>query len=60
MRVVIRALEAFEYGIDAPAGDPWQMPGPFLIHKGRILKAFINESVSDKPDYEGMVCSLNN
>lgn len=55
----IRGLSAFKHGIGAPVGDVWQMPGTFLIHKGEILQAFINENVSDKPDYEGMVCEIN-
>jgi hypothetical protein len=58
-RSFIRGLQAIKHGIGAPAGDPWQMPGTFLIHKGEILQAFINETVSDKPDYEGMICSLS-
>lgn len=55
----IRGFEAIKHGIGVPVGDPWQMPGTFLIHKGEITQAFINETVSDKPDYESMVCSLD-
>ncbi len=55
----IRGLEAFKHGIGKPVGDVWQMPGTFLIHKGEIIEAFINETVSDKPDYEGMACSIH-
>ena len=54
----VRGLEAFKHGIGAPVGDVWQMPGTFLIYKGKILQAFINENVSDKPDYERMVCEI--
>jgi len=54
----IRGLEVFKHGIGTPVGDVWQMPGTFLIHKGEILQAFINENVSDVPDYEGMVCEI--
>ncbi len=53
-----RGLAILKHGIGKPVGDVWQMPGTFLIHKGEILQAFINENVSDVPDYEGMVCSL--
>ncbi len=55
----IRGLSAFKYGIGTPVGDVWQMPGVFLIHSGEILKSFVHETVSDLPDYEGMVCNLN-
>lgn len=58
MKSFVRGLEAFKHGIGQPVGDVWQMPGTFLIHKGNILQAFINETVSDKPDYEGMVCEI--
>ena len=51
-----RGVQAFRHGIGVPVGDVWQMPGTFLIHKGNIVRSFINETVSDIPDYEGMVC----
>jgi hypothetical protein len=55
----VRGFEAFKHGIGKPVGDVWQMPGTFLIHKGEVIESFINETVSDKPDYEKMVCSLD-
>ncbi len=39
------------HGVGIPAGNVQQMPGSFLIHDGRILKAFRNETASDRPDY---------
>lgn len=39
------------HGVGIPAGNVQQMPGSFLIHEGRILKAFRNETASDRPDY---------
>ena len=32
-------------------GDGFQMPGVFLISKGKILEKYINSRVSDRPDY---------
>ena len=54
----VRGLAILKHGIGTPVGDVWQMPGTFLLHKGKILQAFINENVSDVPDYEGMVCEI--
>jgi hypothetical protein len=34
-----------------PIGDPWQMPGVFLLYRGRVLKSFRHERSSDAPDY---------
>lgn len=39
-----------------PQGDVLQMPGAFLIHNGRILRAFRHETSADRPDY----CELAN
>jgi hypothetical protein len=32
-------------------GDGMQMPGVFLLHKGRIVRSFRHRSVADRPDY---------
>lgn len=37
-----------------PVGDPWQMPGVFLIHRGEVIAAYRHRSQADRPDY----CSL--
>lgn len=34
-----------------PTADDWQMPGLFLLHEGRIERAFRPQRISDKPDY---------
>ena len=36
-------------------GDNLQMPGVFLIHNGMIVKSFIHNSVSDRPDYDNFI-----
>lgn len=40
------------YGFGKVQGDPFQMPGVFLIHRGRILKDFRHAYSSDRPAYE--------
>ncbi|MEO0469413.1 MAG: peroxiredoxin-like family protein [Bacteroidota bacterium] len=32
-------------------GDGFQMPGVFLLEKGKITRAFLHESAADRPDY---------
>lgn len=32
-------------------GDSMQMPGVFLLHKGKIIKSFKHKSAADRPDY---------
>lgn len=39
------------HGAGVPVGDPFRMPGVFLIHKGRILREFRHETPADRPDY---------
>jgi hypothetical protein len=39
------------HGVGPLAGDGFQMPGAFLIHQGRVLRAFRHETAADRPDY---------
>jgi len=39
------------HGLGKLAGHAFQMPGVFLIHESRILRAFVHRSVSDQPNY---------
>lgn len=39
-------------------GDPWQMPGIFLIEEGEIVEAYRYKDVADKPDYRSLASSL--
>ncbi|MBK8955636.1 MAG: AhpC/TSA family protein [Saprospiraceae bacterium] len=43
------------YGFGMQLGDGFQMPGVFLISKGKILSEFRHKFPSDKPDYLKMV-----
>ena len=36
-------------------GDSTQMPGMFLIHKGKTIAEYIHKRASDKPDYEAFI-----
>jgi len=37
-------------------GDAYQMPGVFLYHKSKIIKAFRHKFASDKPNYLELAC----
>jgi peroxiredoxin len=54
----VRGIEAGiikGYGFGRQIGDGFQMPGVFLISKGKILSEFKHKYASDKPDYLKMV-----
>lgn len=34
-----------------PRGDVTQMPGAFLVHDGKVVKAYRHETSADRPDY---------
>lgn len=36
-------------------GDGFQMPGVFLISKGKIMDSYIHASASDRPDYDKLI-----
>ncbi len=38
-----------------PMGDVRQMPGTFVVRDGRIVQAFRNDVIGDRPDYLGML-----
>lgn len=52
-----RGIDASQRGfvLGRVAGDAWQMPGCFVLHKGRILSSFPYDMVSDRPDYLAFV-----
>ncbi|HEX7958335.1 MAG TPA: AhpC/TSA family protein [Terriglobales bacterium] len=39
------------HGLGKLTGDAFQMPGVFLIHESRILRAFVHRTVADQPNY---------
>lgn len=56
-----RALSALrKYGAGIPSGDPFQMPGVFLLHRCEVMQSFRHRQISDRPDYEGIASSFTN
>lgn len=47
----VQAALLRRHGIAAPDSDPWQMPGVFLVHRGRIMARFYHRTPADRPDY---------
>ncbi len=45
-------------GVGKPVGDIKQLTGSFVIHRGRIVKAFRQKLSYQSPDYNQMVCEL--
>ncbi len=39
------------HGVGRLAGDGFQMPGAFVVYRGRIVKAFKHRTAADRPDY---------
>jgi len=53
-KVIARAIWAglFKGHLVGPErGDGWQMPGVFIIYKGKVINSFVHKLSSDKPDY---------
>lgn len=46
------------HGVGALRGDGFQMPGAFVLHQGRITRAFRHQDASDRPDYEAL-CAVS-
>jgi len=54
-----RAFAALrKYGAGIPAGDPFQMPGVFLLHRCEILHSFRHSKISDRPDYSSITAEF--
>ena len=47
------------HGVGTLGGDGFQMPGVFLIDKGKVQAEYRHESAADVPDYRGIAsCSI--
>ena len=44
------------HGVGKLEGDGFQMPGAFLVHNGRIIKAHRHDTAADRPDYTALAC----
>lgn len=58
LRVWMRGMQATLAGhfVGKLAGDGLQMPGAFLIHRGKILQAYRHKHAGDRPDYQAIAC----
>ncbi len=45
-------------GIGRIEGDPFQMPGTAVIHRGAVVRRFVHRTAADRPNYETLVCDL--
>lgn len=39
------------HGVGALAGDGTQMPGVFLLHRGRVVRRFVHATAAERPEY---------
>jgi alkyl-hydroperoxide reductase/thiol specific antioxidant family protein len=39
------------HGAGMPVGDAFQMPGVFLLHRGKVIMDFRHETIAARPDY---------
>lgn len=55
-RVLWRGVQGLlaGHGLGKVKGDPWMMPGAFLLHDSRVLKAFRPPTIADRPDYRSL------
>jgi peroxiredoxin len=45
------------HGVGALKGDGAQMPGVFVLEKGRVVRRFLHRNAAERPDYPGL-CTL--
>ena len=59
-KVWLRGLQALTHGhtVGMIVGDALQMPGVFLLHDEKIIRAFRHESAADRPDYQELTQPL--
>ncbi len=46
------------HGIGRLDGDGFQLPGAFVISKGRVERSFRHRSAADRPEYETLACEI--
>jgi len=54
---VLAALRG--HGIGKLEGDGFQMPGAFVIHRGRVARAFRHATAADRPDLKELACPMS-
>jgi len=60
-RVWWRGMQAFfgGNGLGLIHGDGLQMPGAFVVHHGKIVKAYRHETAGDRPNYIELACAIS-
>ncbi len=46
------------HGVGKSCGDTFQLGGAFVLHEGRVIKAYRHRSAAARPGYAKMVCEL--
>lgn len=63
LKVLMRGIEVMSSNMPKSGlkkiGDGLQMPGIFLIYKGKIKDSFIHKLISDRPDYDAFIEEAN-
>lgn len=58
VRNFLRAIAAARHGVGHPVGDPLQMPGTMLLHRGRVLHVHRHGFAGERPDYTSLACGV--
>jgi hypothetical protein len=49
----------WKHGVGKMVGNGLQMPGVFLVSRGRIVRQYVHKTAADRPDYAGLSCALS-
>lgn len=58
LRNFVRAIAAARHGVGHPVGDPLQMPGTMILHRGRVLRVHRHRFAGERPDYPSLACAV--
>lgn len=47
------------HGIGKLDGDGFQMPGGFIVHRGRVVRAYRHKTAADRPNLMEFACPIN-
>jgi peroxiredoxin len=53
-----KAAITSRHGFGSISSNVYQMPGAFLVHRGRIVREFRHKTASDRPDYTALACPI--
>lgn len=61
LSVILAGLRAFKegHGVGKLEGDGFQMPGAFVIHRDKVLRAYRHRTAGDRPDLAQLACAIN-